>query len=70
MRVVDLVGNKAEKMTRQTKASAADVIMWSGCKDDQTSADTSQAGQATGAMSWAFIAVSLDFRPKFGDRKH
>ena len=27
-------------------------ISWSGCKDDQTSADTQEAGQATGAMSF------------------
>lgn len=27
-------------------------ISWSGCKDSQTSADTQEAGQATGAMSW------------------
>ena len=26
-------------------------ISWSGCKDSQTSADTVEAGQATGAMS-------------------
>lgn len=28
-----------------------------GCKDTQTSADASEAGQATGAMSWAFISA-------------
>ena len=27
-------------------------ISWSGCKDDQTSADTQEAGKATGAMSF------------------
>ena len=27
-------------------------ILWSACKDDQTSADTFQDGVATGAMSW------------------
>lgn len=32
-----------------------DVWMFSGCADDQTSADTSMQGAATGAMSWAFI---------------
>lgn len=30
---------------------------WSGCKDSQTSADTQEAGKATGAMSYAFIAA-------------
>lgn len=39
----------------QTKASAADVISISGCKDDQTSADAQEGGQMTGAMSWSFI---------------
>ena len=34
-----------------------DVWMFSGCADDQTSADTSIAGRATGAMSWAFIGT-------------
>jgi metacaspase-1 len=32
-----------------------DVWMFSGCADDQTSADATIAGAATGAMSWAFI---------------
>lgn len=31
--------------------------MWSGCKDSQTSADTSEAGKATGAMSYAFTTA-------------
>ncbi|KAJ5907408.1 hypothetical protein N7495_000090 [Penicillium taxi] len=33
-----------------------DVWMFSGCSDEQTSADTSMQGLATGAMSWAFLA--------------
>lgn len=48
-------GDKAHNVTLQTRSSDADVISWSGCKDSQTSADTSMQGQATGAMSWAFI---------------
>ncbi|KAI8983958.1 peptidase C14, caspase domain-containing protein [Mycotypha africana] len=39
---------------RRENSSKADVIMFSGCKDDQTSADAKEAGQATGAMSYAF----------------
>ncbi|CAK4033488.1 Hypothetical predicted protein [Lecanosticta acicola] len=31
------------------------VIMYSGCRDDQTSADASIAGSHVGAMSWAFL---------------
>ncbi|RSH82827.1 Ca(2+)-dependent cysteine protease [Saitozyma podzolica] len=49
--------SQAEQITRQTKTSPADVVMWSGCKDSQTSADTQEAGRATGAMSYAFIAA-------------
>ncbi|KAJ8520069.1 hypothetical protein ONZ45_g3096 [Pleurotus djamor] len=48
---------KAEKIAKATRTSPADVISWSGCKDDQTSADTQEAGQATGAMSFAFVSA-------------
>ncbi|RDB25794.1 Metacaspase-1B [Hypsizygus marmoreus] len=48
---------KADKISKATRTSPADVISWSGCKDSQTSADTQEAGQATGAMSFAFIAT-------------
>jgi len=48
---------KAGKYARSTRTSAADVISWSGCKDSQTSADTQEAGKATGAMSHAFVAA-------------
>ncbi|KAI1274364.1 caspase domain-containing protein [Xylaria sp. FL0933] len=50
-----LKGNSGYKKTITTKTSPADVIMWSGSKDDQTSADATIASQATGAMSWAFV---------------
>ena len=30
-------------------------FMYSGCKDDQTSADASISGEHVGAMSWAFL---------------
>lgn len=33
----------------------ADIIMFSGCKDDQTSADATIKGEASGAMSYALI---------------
>ncbi|KAJ3285401.1 Ca(2+)-dependent cysteine protease [Borealophlyctis nickersoniae] len=45
----------ARQKTQQTKGSEALVVQFSGCKDDQTSADASIGGQATGAMSWALI---------------
>ncbi|CAD6503043.1 BgTH12-02713 [Blumeria graminis f. sp. triticale] len=50
-------GENAYAKTMATKTSPADVIMWSGSKDDQTSADATIAAQATGAMSWAFITA-------------
>ncbi|KAL8420720.1 hypothetical protein RB594_003497 [Gaeumannomyces avenae] len=46
---------KARETTMRTKTSPADVISWSGSKDDQTSADATIASQATGAMSHAFV---------------
>jgi hypothetical protein len=50
-------GDTAYKKTIDTRTSPADVVMWSGSKDDQTSADATIASQATGAMSWAFITA-------------
>ena len=75
-------GEAGYEKAKQTKTSPADVIMWSGSKDTQTSyvfpnrpvlllqretsaliimpndrQDASIAGQATGAMSWAFITA-------------
>ncbi|KAJ5116146.1 hypothetical protein N7456_000494 [Penicillium angulare] len=48
-------GGQARQRTLKTKTSPADVVMFSGSKDTQTSADTFQDGQARGALSWAFI---------------
>jgi metacaspase-1 len=50
-------GNSTYERNKQTKTSPADVIMWSGSKDNQTSQDANIAGQATGAMSWAFVTA-------------
>ncbi|KAI8060738.1 caspase domain-containing protein [Gongronella butleri] len=50
-------GGKKNKQLQQMKGSEADVIMFSGCKDDQTSADAVIASQATGAMSYAFTTA-------------
>jgi hypothetical protein len=41
----------------QIRTTVADVIQFSGCRDSQTSADASIAGESTGAMSWAFITA-------------
>ncbi|KAL2824997.1 caspase domain-containing protein [Aspergillus cavernicola] len=51
------IGGSARQRTIRTKTSPADVVMFSGSKDDQTSADTFQDGEARGALSWAFIKV-------------
>lgn len=56
-------GNSQYERAKQTKTSPADVIMWSGSKDEQTSQDAVIAGEATGAMSWAFI-TALKKRPQ------
>lgn len=37
-------------------------ISWSGCKDSQTSADTVEAGQSTGAMSFVRISDGIHVR--------
>ncbi|KAH3902308.1 related to Metacaspase-1 [Saccharomycodes ludwigii] len=54
-------GHKLSKEERdkikQLKFSPADVIMLSGSKDNQTSADAQENGRAGGAMSWAFLTV-------------
>ncbi|KAK2763858.1 Ca(2+)-dependent cysteine protease [Arachnomyces sp. PD_36] len=50
-------GDDGFQKSRMTKTSPADVIMWSGSKDTQTSQDAHIGGQATGAMSWAFITA-------------
>jgi hypothetical protein len=47
----------------QIRPALADVIVFSGCLDHQTSADATIGGKPTGAMSWALIEVfnaSLD----------
>ncbi|KAI9784425.1 MAG: Ca(2+)-dependent cysteine protease [Peltula sp. TS41687] len=50
-------GDSANTKALKTKTSPADVIMWSGSKDTQTSQDANIGGEATGAMSWAFITA-------------
>ncbi|RHZ84486.1 hypothetical protein Glove_81g36 [Diversispora epigaea] len=50
-------GKQITEKNKKNKSSDADVIMFSGCKDSQTSADANEAGQNTGAMSHAFVKV-------------
>ncbi|PVV04937.1 hypothetical protein BB560_000546 [Smittium megazygosporum] len=47
-------GEEYIEKSRKEKSSAGDVIMFSGCKDEQTSADAKEDLNFTGAMSWAF----------------
>ncbi|KAG0378022.1 Ca(2+)-dependent cysteine protease [Mortierella sp. AD032] len=67
--VKNSIGNIGKKIGRpgnrqrivQTKSSPSDCIMFSGCKDNQTSADTHETGQVvngmTGAMTFSFITA-------------
>ncbi|KAF8217470.1 peptidase C14, caspase domain-containing protein [Mycena galopus ATCC 62051] len=50
-----LKGSQISERARARKASSADVISLSGCKDGQTSADTFADGMAVGAASHAII---------------
>lgn len=54
-------GSSNRDQVRTMKASPADVISISGCKDDQTSADANEGGQNTGAMSWSFIKTITEY---------
>jgi metacaspase-1 len=54
---VDEDGLAKEQFAEDWHDEGKDVWMFSGCADDQTSADTAIAGLATGAMSWAFIGT-------------
>ncbi|KAI0540834.1 peptidase C14, caspase domain-containing protein [Xylaria digitata] len=52
---VDEDGLVVEDFEEHWETEGKDVWMFSGCADDQTSADTSIAGAPTGAMSWALV---------------
>lgn len=53
----DEEGLAAEQFEEDWDKEGKDVWMFSGCRDDQTSADATISGSATGAMSWAFIGT-------------
>lgn len=57
MRYGSGLNSSARERVIQIKSSPADVIMFSGSKDNQTSADTVENSRATGAMSYVFIKV-------------
>jgi hypothetical protein len=50
-----------EQFVEDWESEGKDVWMFSGCRDDQTSADTSIANEPTGAMSWAFINTMREY---------
>ncbi|KAJ1801830.1 Ca(2+)-dependent cysteine protease, partial [Coemansia sp. RSA 2598] len=58
-----MTGDQKLEKSRRTKSTMGDVIMFSGCKDDQTSADTKTEDLAfTGAMSHALVS-SMNANP-------
>ncbi|PRP86660.1 hypothetical protein PROFUN_05139 [Planoprotostelium fungivorum] len=48
-------GSGRQGRTPPVKSAPGDVLMFSGCRDDQTSVDATIGGMATGAMSYAFM---------------
>lgn len=44
-----------EERNMTTKSSPADVVMFSGCRDDQMSSDAVENRQNTGVLTWAFL---------------
>ncbi|KAI9313542.1 caspase domain-containing protein [Dichotomocladium elegans] len=51
-----------EKTNKYTKGSKADIIMFSGCRDNQYSADAREENQRTGALTYAFTKI-LNTKP-------
>lgn len=58
-----------KQQTRELKAyprTASDVVMLSGCRDDQTSADSFEDSAPCGALTWAFLRTLRETpRPKW-----
>lgn len=52
----------ARQKTIETRSTEADVISFSGCQDNQTSADATIDGNATGAMTYALIQTLTEKR--------
>jgi len=60
----DQYGLGEEEFAEDWKSEHKNVWMYSGCKDDQTSADAAIGGQHVGAMSWAFLQSMQQFGPQ------
>ncbi|OMJ22687.1 Metacaspase-1 [Smittium culicis] len=73
-------GDQLIEKARNEKSSIGDVIMFSGCKDTQTSADAKEDLSFTGAMSWAltsslyenphqtYVQLLKDIRARLADK--
>ncbi|KAI7705996.1 hypothetical protein KC322_g6049, partial [Hortaea werneckii] len=62
---VDQYGlDESDTMDSYASEGAKNVWMYSGCRDDQTSADASIQGSHVGAMSWAFLNSMKEFGPQ------
>ncbi|KXS12938.1 hypothetical protein M427DRAFT_501775 [Gonapodya prolifera JEL478] len=61
MMAVSGEGEKAARAARKSKSSSGDVILFSGSKDDQTSADAKIDGSASGALSYAIIKTAREY---------
>jgi hypothetical protein len=54
-------GLDEEEFGEDWKGEHKRVIMYSGCRDDQTSADATIGGGHVGAMSWAFLETMREY---------
>lgn len=51
----------ADRRSKTANFSAANVVSWSGCKDEQTSADAVEDGKPTGALTWSMVKTLSAF---------
>ena len=51
----DPAGLNQSKYARDYQGEQKTVTMFSGCRDEQTSADANINGRSSGAMTWAFL---------------
>ncbi|KAI7241145.1 metacaspase [Hortaea werneckii] len=62
---VDQYGlDESDTMDSYAREGAKNVWMYSGCRDDQTSADANIQGSHVGAMSWAFLNSMKEYGPQ------
>lgn len=54
-------GLNEDNFAEDWKGEHKRVIMYSGCRDDQTSADAMIGGGHVGAMSWAFLDTMREY---------